>query len=277
MRYLHLLVLVCAFWVHPAQALILDDFIKQIKTPETEQILTPATTQELQKLFSNASSSTIPRVFIDKLPADFAVNGDQTLYAQVLAALILRENEKSIRDKLVIALLKQKYDQKEPWTEMEQAFFNELVDKYDVVAKKTIPTQLEQLMLKADEVPVGMAIAQSVYDTNWGKKQMESPYGQMGWIDDNNYVKLKFDSLVKATESYVREMNSTPNYFMWRLQRDAANYKGYARKRSYNFALALRVYRPEDPVYPTEIRKLILSNPFLSQMDNISFIQEAKQ
>ena len=277
MKYMKWLVLLCVCLVQQAHAVVLDPFIQDIKTPKQEQFVTPETTTELRSLFSKSTVTQIPRVFVDKLPEDFAEKGDPLLYSRVLAALILRENEKAFKDQIVVNALKRKYDNNETWTDMERAYFNELVDKYDVVAKKTIPTQLEQLLLKANDVPVGMAVAQSVYDTDWGKKQMESPYGQTGWLDEKTYDKIKFDSLVSATESYVKEMNSTPNYFMWRIQREKAVYKGINNKRSYNFAIALRVYRPEDPIYPAEIRKIILNNTFLSQMDNLSFLEEKKQ
>ena len=151
------------------------------------------------------------------------------------------------------------------------------MEKYDVIAKKNIGSQLDQLMLKADEIPIGMAIAQSVYDTDWGKKQMDAPYGQTGWLDEERYEAIKFDSLIKATESYVNEMNSTPNYYMWRIQRQAAAHRGAKRKHAFNFALALRVYRPEDVMYPTAIRNIILKNPFLSRMENLTFIQDQDQ
>ncbi|MBP5343753.1 MAG: glucosaminidase domain-containing protein [Alphaproteobacteria bacterium] len=274
MKWIHFLILICSFFARPAYAVVADQFIQKINEPPKEFIARPKTTAELKKLFQSATESQVPRVYVEKLPEDFVQNGNKTLYAQVLGALILRENEKAIQDKVVIATLKQKYDQQEPWTETEQAFFNHLVEKYDVVSKKTVTTQLEQLLLKADEVPVGMAIAQSAYDTDWGKKQMESPYGQTGWLDDKNYTKIKFDSLIKATESYVQEMNSTPNYFVWRVQRQNAASRGANRKQSYNFALSLRVYRPEDPNYTTKIRKLILQNPLLSRLDQLTFIQE---
>lgn len=276
MKCTYLFILTFILFASSAHAVNIDEFIQEITTQKEEMIVKPETTKELRQLFSGANKSQVPRVFVEKLPNDFATEGDKLLYAQVLGALILRENEKAVQDNLAVSVLKQKYDKNEPWTETEQAFFNKLVEKYDVVAKKTIPTQLEQLLLKADEVPVGMAVAQSVYDTNWGKKQMESPYGQTGWLDEKNYTKIKFDSLIKATESYVQEMNATPNYFIWRIQRQKAAHKGANRKHSYNYAIALRVYRPEDPVYQSEIRKLILQNPFLSQMDELTFIQENK-
>ena len=277
MKYLlHFLILICAFFVYPVHATDIDQFIQAINTPKEEVIVSPKTTEELRQLFKEANETQVPRIFVEKLPSDFADKGDKLLYAQVLGALILRENEKAIQDKLAALMLKQKYDKQEPWSETEQAFFNQLVEKYDLIAKKTIPTQLEQLLLKADEVPVGMAVAQSIYDTDWGRKQMESPYGQTGWLDEKNYKKIKFESLIKATESYVQEMNSTPNYFMWRIQRQNAAHKGADRNHSYSYAIALRVYRPEDPVYPMEIRKLILQNPFLSRMDELTFIQEDK-
>ena len=100
------------------------------------------------------------------------------------------------------------------------------MEKYDVIVFKTKATRLEQLVAKVDEVIPGLAVAQSVYATDWGKKNMDHPYGQMGWLDDKTYTDIPFDSLIKATESYVKEMNGAANYWMWRLRRQRSVYRG---------------------------------------------------
>ena len=273
MRVFGIVIIAITLLVRPAHAIVLDDMITAFNRPQNEKIVAPKTTEELRQLFKDATLSKVPRIFVDKLPDDFEKNGDQKLYAQVMGALILRENEKALKDRVIIQMLIKKSENNEKWTELEKAYFGSLVEKYDVIAKKTIPTQLSNLLQKADEVPVGMAVAQSVYDTDWGKKNMDSPYGQTGWIDDKHYENLKFDSLIKATESYVKEMNATPNYFLWRVKRQDAARRGN-QNHSYNYAIALRTYRPEDPVYTQDVRILLLKNPFLSKMDNLTFIQE---
>ena len=62
-----------------------NDFEKllPILTKEnTEKEITPKTTDELKKLFK--SDEELPRVFVKKLPADFAQKGDRKLYSKIV-------------------------------------------------------------------------------------------------------------------------------------------------------------------------------------------------
>ena len=85
------------------------------------------TTAELEKAFKN-SNKELPRIFVKKLPSDFSEKGSKELYSKVLTALILRENEQILNERILFLLLKEKADKGQAWTKDEQVYFNYLVD-----------------------------------------------------------------------------------------------------------------------------------------------------
>ena len=100
MRKVFILLLCC--WIYPVMAQNLDDVIIKLKQDVPGRIVTPATTKELAELFKGSTDLTVPRVFVDKLPADFAKKGTPELYTQIITALILRSNEQAIREKMIL-------------------------------------------------------------------------------------------------------------------------------------------------------------------------------
>ena len=210
----------------PADALA--TLIDRIHAPIKGQIITPKTTNELRAWFAEADlQRAVPRVYVDRLPADFAKRGDKDLFAKVISALILRENEQALKERAALILLKNKMDKNENWSEKEQDFFAEMVQKYDSKARKTVPAQMADLLVKVDAIPPMIAVIQAAEATNWGKEHLESPFEQTGWLDAKTYTRVPFDSLVAATESYAREMNGMPPLEGWRFSRVNLTGRGY--------------------------------------------------
>lgn len=246
------------------------DKLLPIMTAKVEgRDISPQTTAELNKLFDTEKGS-IPRLFVKKLPQDFSEKGSKELYAKILTALILRENEQILGDRYLFLILKEKYEKGLEWTSKEKQFFDSLVEKYDSTLLKTIPTKIVDLNEKIDEIPPAVAITQSALQTNWGKENMESPYGQKGWLDRDNYNFIKYSNLIDATRAYTTEMNSTPNYDTWRKQRIQQTYKQKERA-SFHMIQALRAYMPEDVYYIEKLKKVINENKFLYNYDNSTF------
>lgn len=269
-----LILLLLCFCALPVMAQSLDKAIAKLTKDIPGQVVSPKTTAELETLFQDATDLSVPRIFVDKLPSDFAEKGSPELYTQVITALILRSNELAIREKMLLTILKSKHDKNERWTDTEESFFHAMVEKYNLTVKKTVDTQLDQLIIKADEIVPGLAVAQSVYATDWGKKNMSHPYGQMGWLDEQTYDELPYDSLIKATEAYVSEMNGEPSYWMWRIHRQRSAHRGARDRLAYSLAGDLYVYRQEDPYYAPTIQKIIMNNKPLSKLYNATFLEK---
>lgn len=254
-----------------------DQFEKlfPILTAEVEgKEIAPKTTEELEKLFDTPKGE-IPRIFVKKLPDDFAEKGSKELYAKVITALILKENEQILGEQYLFFLLKEKADKGIEWSEKEKQFFDYLVEKYDAVVLKTIPTKIADLTYKIDEIPPVMAIIQSAVQTKWGKENMDIPFGQKGWLDRENYDFIKYPNLIEATQKYVLEMNSTPNYDGWRNQRANQNYR-QRKQGTYTTIQSLRTYMPEDVNYVSKLKNELNQNKFVYDFDQALF-QKSKQ
>ena len=271
MKKIMLLFLICMGFNFSVSAASKDNFNKLLPVltkEKNEKEIVPKTTEELKELFKN-SDKELPRVFVKKLPSDFAQKGDKLLYSKIIAALILRENEKILNERILFLLLKEKFDKQEKWTEKEQAYFDYLVDKYDAIVLKTIPTKINDLQLKIDEIPPSLAVVQTGLDTDFGQKNMESPFGQTGWLDNKTYAPIKYENLTDAVKEYVKEMNSTPNYDSWRSMRVLKNYQ-QTPQITYHLASELLTYRPEDVEYLEKLRKLLDKEKFIFGIDNLN-------
>lgn len=267
---LFLLVVLC---LHPVYAQENQDPFNKLfpvfTAPVEGKEVDPKTTEELKQLFQT-SEGTLPRIFVKKLPNDFSEKGSKDLYAKVIASLILRENEQILGEQYLFQLLKEKADKGIKWTKKEEAYFNSLVEKYDAVVLKTTQTKMNDLLYKIDAVPPSLAIAQSALQTNWGKKNVGSPYGQKGWLDREKYADIVYPDLIAATHAYVLEMNATPNYEDWRMERMKNNTQMKSRA-SMMMAQGLRAYRPEEIDYVGQIRKLMRQNLFIFNLDKVHF------
>ena len=123
--------------------------------------------------------------------------------------------------------------------------------------------------MKIDELPPSLALAQTGLDTDFGKKNMKSPFGQTGWLDKQTYAPIRYENLTDAVKAYVKEMNSTPNYEDWRYARNK-HMSNQTPKAGYYMAKELQSYRPEDTAYLEKIRKLMNQNEFIFGMDNLN-------
>lgn len=241
--------------------------------PEGKEI-SPKTTAELEKLFDTPKGK-IPRLFVKKLPDDFAEKGSKELYAKVITALILKENEQILGEQYLFSILKEKADKGLKWNEKEKQFFDYLVEKYDAIVLKTIPTKIADLTYKIDEIPPVLPIIQSAVQTNWGKENMDSPYGQKGWMDRENYDFIKYPNLIEATQKYVLEMNSTPNYDGWRNQRANQNYR-QKKQGSFQIIQSVRTYMPENVNYVSKLKNELNQNKFVYDFDTALFQKSKK-
>jgi len=193
--------------------------IDRLNKPISGVIISPQTTAELEKWFAGSDEYHVPRVFVKRLPDDFAEKGNRELFSRVIAALILRANERIIKERFVLKSLMNKWQKGIEWTRKEKDFFRYLIEQYDAKSRKTIPTQLADLMPKIDQIPPAMAIIQAAEATDWGKHDLDSPFEQTGWLDRKTYTRVPFPSLIEATDSYVQEMNGLPSLSDWRYLR----------------------------------------------------------
>ena len=234
-------------------------------------VISPKTTDELSAWFVEANNRYMPRIFVERLPDDFAEKGTPDLFLKVMSALVLRENELAIRERVALIALKTKYESGENWSPEEQAFFDRLVEKYDAGAKRDIAGKIADLMEKVDAVPVSLAVAMAAEATNWGKENLDHPFRQQGWIDTQNYGFLPFEKLTEATASYVREMNGMPPMLEWRISRGQYRNMFGVPDLGYRSIRWIKNYMPWDADYIDKIYREADKMDVIS-MDALTFM-----
>ena len=252
----------------------IEFLIDRVNAPVSGVVIHPETTAELKKWFQGSDENHVPRVFVDQMPRDFNTQGDSELFAQVISALILRENEKIMKERAVLTLLVAKSPDGKKWTSQEANFFNHLVKRYDSQAKRTVSAQIADLAAKIYPIPPLVGVLQAAEATNWGKEQWSSPFAQTGWLDKETYDRIPFKSLIQATESYAVEMNGLPPLEVWRFSRSEAIKEGETNI-GYRVLRWLGDYDQDDLKYVEKLERrseeLDLEVP-----DSLSFIKPVK-
>ena len=237
----------------PQQEDFISVLIDQTHKPVAGVTIAPKTTAELQAWFSQATDNQVPRVFVEKLPTDFATNGSKDLYAKVISALILRENETILTERAVLIFLRDKLQKGLNWTTKEKDFFDALVKKYDSTYKREDYARLTDLMTKVDRIFPMTAVIQSATATDWGKTNLTAPFQQTGWVDKDTYGYIPYEKLTDAVRSYAQEMNGLPTLNAWRYLRENLQLRGYndIGNRSLNW---IEPYLNEDLFYLQQLQ-----------------------
>lgn len=239
-----------------------EAMIQSARQEVSGQYVIPKNKAELEILFDGVLINKMPRIFVEKLPDDFSVEteDDRALFLKIVTALLLRTNEKVEKERQILLFLKDKYEHNVPWTAMEQEFFDYLVEKYDSVILRSLKGKVNSLFRKVDVLPVSIGVAQAVYFSDWGNKNKQSLFGEYGWIDKYNYVPLVYDSLSKASDNYVLQMNSREEMIMfWEIRR---SYRPYAAERAIGSDLAFHTdkFMEWNGNYARELGHLLDSN-----------------
>lgn len=181
-------------------------------------ILKPKSKKEIADVYKDITMIEIPHIFIDELPSDWSIEStaDKTLFMKIITALILRTNEQILNERAALRLLQEKRLKKLDWNEQETAFFNYLVEKYDAVLKKNDSGKLADLIEKVDIIPPSLAVAQAIMFTNWGRKHQKALYGEYGWLNEESYEPIQFDSLTQATDSFALQLNARSQMLQFR-------------------------------------------------------------
>lgn len=255
----------------PPQQNETEKLIDSLAEFQTDTSTSITSSEEIRKLFQNVSPTQVPRIYIDKIPSDFANNGSKILFQKMLIPLVLRENEKLSRQRFILQILADKKSAGIDWTIKEMSFFNTLSQKYDSFLKKTQEGQLNDLLDKVDVIPPALVIAQAALFTNWGKTNHSSPFGQYAWRDETHYELKSFPTLIQAVSAYMFELNSSDPLFEWRYARNrlriTPNHPKTRRVISF-----LKQYTPDDPEYADKLRQQLTIEE-IQRLENASLVQ----
>ncbi len=247
--------------------------IQTAQSPVKGTYLTPQTTQELEALFQGVQSHQMPRLFITRLPADFKPDtvDRKTLFMKVMTALMLKANEEALNDRIALQMLVAQKRQGQQWTPEERQFFEWLVQKYDSVLLKTTDSQIVDLLNKVDEVPVSIGVALAAWRTDWGAVHQDSPFAQYEWINADTYAPASFDTLGSATDSFVRELNTSPSLVKFRAGREALRPVREKRAVGDRLVSLLSPYLPDEAGFEKSLRMMYQEGYFLP-LDHAAFM-----
>jgi len=162
-----------------------------------------------------------------------------------------------------------------PFSPTERSWVLTLADEYDLDTTELSEREITaQLMIRVDEVPVAMALAQAANESAWGTSRFaiegNNIFGQ--WCFESgcglvplqrkgnaSYEVRKFDSIGASVAAYIKNINSQYSYEGLRVLR--------ARMRSRNeplnafdLAAGLAAYSERGEDYVDEVQNLIIQN-----------------
>ena len=228
--------------------------------------------------FLNDESANL--IIFSSLPDDFmeikSVNERKKLFINTLLPIIYSENLKILEDRKKIL---------DWWNESQGENFSrdfwpswlfELSEKYE-----TSDSNLGNLLMKVDVIPISMALAQAAIESGWGTsrylREGNAIYGQYTFEKDRGirperresnkkfFIK-KFSNLSESTRSYFKNINTHRAYGDFREERKKLRMNG-VKLSGVKLVKFLTSYSERRDEYVKDVENIIQSNNFM-KFDN---------
>ena len=228
--------------------------------------------------FLNDESANL--IIFSSLPDDFmeikSVNERKKLFINTLLPIIYSENLKILEDRKKIL---------DWWNESQGENFSrdfwpswlfELSEKYE-----TSDSNLGNLLMKVDVIPISMALAQAAIESGWGTsrylREGNAIYGQYTFEKDKGirperresnekfFIK-KFSNLSESTRSYFKNINTHRAYVDFREERKKLRMNG-VKLSGVKLVKFLTSYSERREEYVKDVENIIQSNNFM-KFDN---------
>ena len=220
--------------------------------------------------------SSLPDDFMDIEP----VNDRKKLFINTLLPIIYTENLKILEDRKKIL---------DWWSESQGENFSrdfwpswlfELSEKYD-----TEDSNLGDLLIKVDVIPISMALSQAAIESGWGTsrylREGNAVYGQYTFEKNKGiepaqrdtskkFFIRKFKNLSESTRSYFKNINTHLAYKSLREERKKLRMNGEILS-GLKLAQYLTSYSERKQDYVNDVKKIIESNNFM-KFDSSNFI-----
>jgi Bax protein len=170
---------------------------------------------------AKAAPVAVPRSFVRVIPAshaDLATPQQKEQFINMVLPLILAANEEIIQRR---AAIRRAYDRKDAVTLGKWAKLYKLPSE-NVVNQAF----LNEVLARADEIPVPLALAQAAIESGWGTsrfaRQVNALFGQWAWQEDvgikplnasnKNAVVRSFPNLLGSVRAYMHNLNTHQAY-----------------------------------------------------------------
>ena len=207
-----------------------------------------ATTAEVEDLFKkynyddfSKSKTKFPRIFLQKLPTDWAQVPDShdkhRTFIRIMLPLVLKVNEDILAERAMLEKIYKHWQEEHKLTDQEKTQFEKFVQKYDVVTPKKGDERIEHLLLlllpKIDAVPPSIMVTTAGIYSDWGASRLalegNNLYRTEVWYTDEGMKPLddakaqyryrKFTTLEEAITERALKINSHINYDYVRITR----------------------------------------------------------
>lgn len=249
------------------------DFVPLNITVSTSQALHNAFESEQYQWPDN--NQAIPPVVLKELPDDFAtelgLRKRQDLFLRALLPIVLIENRRIYEQREMV-----KYILNSDFPVQNSSMYNwleKLAQKLRIRGDLNDRRVLEKILIRLDEIPPALALAQGAIETGWGTSRFalegNSLFGQWTYKSKNglapskresgkNHFVASFPDLRSSVRAYMHNLNTGRAYSEFRLAR--------AKLRADNSALSAEVladylqrYSQRGEDYVNELQRMIRS------------------
>lgn len=216
----------------------------------------------------------VPRFYVEQMPVDILdipdVEERKRTFIKLVLPLILNVNEKIAAQRSRLATLVEAKSDGKSLRETDRKWLDEIAIRYR--AEESDP---ESLLLRVDEVPVSLAIAQAVEESGWGTSRFaregNALFGQRVWAtgkglvpedrdhDESHEVK-SFKSIAESIRAYIHNLNSHPAYEDFRQVRARQHLEPGFTADAMGLIDTLHVYSEKGVEYVNNLRSLIEMN-----------------
>ncbi|MGH1370754.1 MAG: glucosaminidase domain-containing protein [Cellvibrionaceae bacterium] len=193
-------------------------------------------------------------------------------FFEKLVPVVKSENQKNTKQRQrLLSLYTGLNDTSAPLNPQQQALLQSLAIQYRVPAAMDDQALLEQLLVRVDQVPASMVIAQAAIESAWGRSRFaleaNNYFGQWCFTQGCGVVPkrrnsgashevAKFNSIDAAVAAYLRNINSHPAYAEVRQKRLEARQQ-QRQPDSLEMIQGLAQYSARGEKYIEELQSLI--------------------
>jgi len=217
--------------------------------------------------------------YISLLPKDISLIEDtkerKELFIKIVLPLILSENDEIKKDrKQLFMVLAKKSNSKQERNWLKRKFKEYKIKNSDI----------SELKIRMDIIPVSIAIAQAAIESGWGTSRFalegNALYGQWTWSDnglkplenddDQDHKVMRFKILTASIKAYKKNLNTHSGYIEFREAR--ANLRNRNEKvTGLKLTQYLDKYSAQGKKY-TEILKTTIKKNSLSDFENAKLL-----
>ena len=223
-------------------------------------------------------------IYFTQLPRDLDdlqnVQLKKETFIKILLPLIVAENEKILDDREKLRVL----SEKKFTTDLEKQWLRQKLLEYKV--KKS---DLDQLKLRMDIIPVSIALAQAAKESGWGTSRFalegNAIYGQWTWDGqgiaplkrdgDKNHKILKFPILRASVKAYKNNLNTHKSYLKFRQKRKQLRDKN-KKIEGLELSETLKNYAQTGTEYTKILNQIITQND-LTDFERVRLVNSVKQ